>query len=434
MPVPTPVRETQELPKQVDVVIIGAGIAGISTAVELAERGLKVAVCEKGIVAGEQSSRNWGWCRQMGRDPRELPLMQVSMQLWRQMHQRTGEDVGYRECGIAYLCDTQSQLEKRERWFNDYADEFGLSSRMISSAAAHEFTPNAAVNWLGGLYTPDDGRAEPTLAVSAMARAAQRNEVVILQNCAVRNLVRQGGKIAGVITELGEIACKNVVLAAGAWSRRFCHNVGIELPQLTVVNSVMRTGKIETGIDVSVSVADFAIRKRLDGGYTLAHGTLSVADIVPDSFRLLPDFWPLVRSEWRDYKIRLGRHFFNESRLKRRWSDDEISPFELVRILNPQPNSSIQQSSLQALKKALPAFNDLTIAEQWGGAIDVTPDVVPVISAIEGQDGFFMATGFSGHGFGLGPGAGCLMAQLITAEKPCVDPTPFRFDRFAGGV
>ncbi|NKB53274.1 MAG: FAD-dependent oxidoreductase [Rhizobiaceae bacterium] len=433
MPAPTPVPDIQDQPKRVDVVIIGAGIAGISTAIELSKRGLRVAVCEKGIVAGEQSSRNWGWCRQMGRDPRELPLMQVSMQLWRQMHQLTGEDVGYRECGIVYLCDTQSQLEKRQNWFDNYASEFGLSSRMISPAESHQFTPDAAVKWLGGLYTPDDGRAEPTLAVPAMARAAQRTGVIVLQNCAVRTLVRQAGKVSGVITEQGEIACDNVVLTGGAWSRRFCHNIGIALPQLTVINSVMRTEPIKTGVDTSVSVEDFAIRKRIDGGYTLAHGTLSVADIMPDSFRLLPDYWPLLRDEWRDYKIRLGQRFLDEARLKRRWWEDEISPFELVRILDPQPNSSIQTACLHALKKALPVFNGVQITEQWGGAIDVTPDVVPVISQVDELEGFFIATGFSGHGFGLGPGAGRLMSEIVCGEQPCVDPEPFRYQRFAKG-
>ncbi|MEP1206482.1 MAG: FAD-binding oxidoreductase [Rhizobiaceae bacterium] len=431
MPAPAPVPDSQDQPAKVDVVIIGGGIAGISTALELVDRGLKVAVCEKGVIAGEQSSRNWGWCRQMGRDPRELPLMKISMRAWRQMHQRCNQDVGFRECGIAYLCDSPAQLEKRTKWFESYAGEFDLSTRMISPQQANELTPNAAANWLGGLLTPDDGRAEPTIAVPAMAIAAQRAGVAILQNCAVRSLARQGGRISGVVTERGEIACQSVVLAGGAWSRRFCHNEGIALPQLTVVNSVMRTAALETGIDISVAVGDFAIRKRLDGGYTLAHGTLSVADIMPDSFRLLPDFWPLLKDEWRDYKLRFGRKFFAEARLKRRWRSDEVSPFEQIRILDPEPNQAIQQASLQALTKALPVFDGAEIVEQWGGAIDVTPDVVPVISPADGLGGFFMATGFSGHGFGLGPGAGRLMAQMVCAEAPCVDPHPFRLNRFA---
>ena len=144
MPIPSAVPNDQTQPERVDVIIISAGIAGICTALELAERGMSVAVCEKGIVAGEQSSRNWGWCRQMGRDPRELPLMQHLMELWRQMHQRTGENIGFRECGVAYLCDSEANLAKQQKWYDNYADKFGLSSRMISSAQANEMTSGAA--------------------------------------------------------------------------------------------------------------------------------------------------------------------------------------------------------------------------------------------------------------------------------------------------
>ncbi|MCJ8309304.1 MAG: FAD-binding oxidoreductase [Rhizobiaceae bacterium] len=430
MPVPSSVPNDQTQPETVDVVVIGGGIAGICTALELSERGLSVAVCEKGIVAGEQSSRNWGWCRQMGRDPRELPLMQHSMQLWRQMHQRTGEDVGYRECGVAYLCDTEAKLAKRQKWHDNYVGAHGLSSRMLSQSEANALTPGAAMTWLGGLHTVDDGRAEPTLAVPAMARAAMRSGVHVVQNCAVRGLERQAGQVSGVVTEHGEIACRQVVLAGGAWSRRFCHNAGISLPQLTVINSVMRTQPIDVGIDTSIAAADFAIRKRLDGGYTVAHATLSMADIMPDSFRLLPDFWPVLKAEWRDYRYRIGQRFLDEARLKRHWSHDEVSPFEQVRILDPIPHDGIQSSALKSLQKSIPAFQKAEIAEKWAGVIDVMPDVVPVISPVDQVPGFFMATGFSGHGFGLGPGAGKLMAQLVCGETPCVDPTPFSLNRF----
>lgn len=430
MPIPSPVPNDQTQPESVDVVVIGAGIAGICTALELSERGMSVAVCEKGIVAGEQSSRNWGWCRQMGRDPRELPLMQHSMQLWRQMHQRTGEDVGYRECGVAYLCDTEAKLAKRQKWHDNYVGDYSMSSRMMTQVEANELTPGAATKWLGGLYTVDDGRAEPTLAVPAMARAAIRAGVYVLQNCAVRGLERQAGCVSGVVTEHGEIACKQVVLAGGAWSRRFCHNAGISLPQLTVINSVMRTDSLEAGIDTSIAAADFAIRKRLDGGYTIAHATLSMADIMPDSFRLLPEFWPVLKDEWRDYRFRIGQRFLDEARLKRKWQNNEVSPFEQVRILDPTPKESIQSAALKSLQKSLPVFHNAQIAERWAGVIDVTPDVVPVISAVDDLPGFFMATGFSGHGFGLGPGAGKLMAQIVSGEEPCVDSEPFRLKRF----
>ena len=73
------------------------------------------------------------------------------------------------------------------------------------------------------------------------------------------------------------------------------------------------------------------------------------------------------------------------------------------------------------------------MAQQWAGMIDVTPDAVPVISAVDSLPGFFIATGFSGHGFGIGPGAGRLVADLVTGSDPIVDPTPFRLTRFSDG-
>ena len=430
MPQPSSVPSNQTLPDRADIVIIGAGIAGISTALELAERGLDVVVFEKGIVAGEQSSRNWGWCRQMGRDPEELPLIKISMDLWRGMRQRINAEVGYREDGAVYLCRNEDELKKRQQWHDLYVKDHDLKTRMIGRKETAELAAGAQVDWPGGLFTPDDGRAEPTMAVSAMAIAAQRLGVKIFQNCAVRLIEREAGKIAGVVTEKGSVKSSTVVLCGGAWSRRFCHNVGIRLPQLSVVNSVMRTAPIEASIDANLNGRKFAIRKRLDGGYTLAHADYSVADIMPDSFRLFKDFWHLMRDERKDYKLRIGERSLQEFQLKRRWSGDEESPFEQVRILDPKPVDPILDEALAALCNTLPVFKDVAIEERWAGVIDVMPDVLPVISEVESTPGFFMATGFSGHGFGLGPGAGKLMAEIIFGETPCVDPTPFRLARF----
>ncbi len=430
MPTPATVESDLELPTRADTVIIGGGIAGIIAALELAERGQQVVVCEKGVIAGEQSSRNWGWCRQMGRDPRELPLSRISMDLWRAMRQRTGEETGFRESGVSYLCDTEEKLEQRRMWFEAHGGTHGLSTHMIGADEAAALTPGSTVRWVGGMHSPEDGRAEPTLAVPAMARAAQHAGARIFQNCAVRGLERQAGKVCGVVTELGPVACESVVLAGGAWSRRFCHNMGVRLPQLSVIGSVLRTGPIDAGVESCVAAAEFAVRKRLDGGYTIAQPGENMADIVPDSFRLLRDFWPVVKNDWREYQLRIGKRFIEEAQIKRRWALDEISPFEKVRVLSPQPVKKTIDSALHSVGETLPVFKNATIEESWGGFIDVTPDIIPVISGVHSLPGFYMATGFSGHGFGLGPGAGKLMAQIVTGEKPCVDPAPFRLERF----
>jgi glycine/D-amino acid oxidase-like deaminating enzyme len=171
----------------------------------------------------------------------------------------------------------------------------------------------------------------------------------------------------------------------------------------------------------------------MDGGYTITHNHLSVADITPDSFRLFNQFLPALLMDWKGLRLRLGKQFLDEARLGRRWALDQVSPFEQVRILSPEPVNTILDEAAASLKAHYPAFTSMKIAERWAGAIDATPDAVPIISRVGQLEGFHLATGFSGHGFGLGPGAGKLMAELVTGETPSVDPSPFRYSRFFDG-
>ncbi len=430
VPPPARIEPDQVFPARVDTAIIGGGIAGICAALELAERGQRVVVFEKGIVAGEQSGRNWGWCRQMGRDPAEVPLVKVSLDLWRSIDRRLNINTGFVECGITYGCETEAEVEKREAWYREQALRHGLSTKMISPSETKALVPKSTVDWKGGLYTDNDGRAEPQLAVPEMAKAAQRRGVMVFENCAVRGVERSGGAISGVFTERGAVNCKAAILAGGAWSRRFCHNMGIHLPQLIVRNSVFRSEPVDYDLGSSFAGGGVALRRRHDGGFTIADDTYNTADIVPDSFRLLPDFLPTLKDNWRDFRFSLGPRFVDEARLKSRWKMDEVSPFEQVRRLDPEPHEANLRSGLRALHRVHPEFANVNMLDTWAGAIDVTPDIVPVISAIDSVPGFFMATGFSGHGFGLGPGAGKLMAEIVAGEQTCVDASPFRFDRF----
>ncbi len=434
MPIIKHVQSDEMLPARASVCVIGGGVAGVSTALELAERGIDVVLLEKGEIAAEQSSRNWGWCRQMGRDAREIPLIRVSLSIWDGMNARVEGETGFTRCGILYLCENEQQLADRNAWFETNAKPAGLSSRMIGAAEANELQPGCTRPWKGALYTPDDARAEPFVAVPLMAEALRRKGGKVFTKCAVRGLETAGGRISAVVTEHGSIACDTVVLAGGAWSRRFCGNLGIALPQLTVVNSVMRTEPIDTGLNRTCSGGHFTFRKRMDGGYTVTHKHYSVADIVPDSFRMLTDFLPALMLDWKGLRLRLGKRFIDEAQLKRRWALDEVSPFEKVRVLDPEPVRDILEDAEKSLKDYYPVFGPMKIAERWAGCIDAVPDAVPVISKVEKLEGFHLCTGFSGHGFGLGPGAGKLMAEIVTGERTCVDPSPFRYGRFFDGT
>ncbi|MCB8876479.1 NAD(P)/FAD-dependent oxidoreductase [Acidisoma silvae] len=421
------------LPGRASVVVIGGGIIGTSAAYTLASRGVSVALCEKGHIAGEQSSRNWGWVRQAGRDPREMPLIVESLRLWRGLDRQIGAETGFRECGVLYVAEDEGD----ERGFSDWMDmaaPFQIGARLVRGAEMDALMPGASQKFRSGLHVPSDGRAEPQKAAPAIARAAQEKGATIHGHCAVRGLERTGGRVSAVVTERGRIACDAVILAGGAWSGLFCASLGIRLPQLKVLSSVLRTGPVDNGPGPCTWMGEIGYRKRADGGYTIAHGTGHVTPIVPDSFRYLKEFWPNIKREGiggiRPRFNALSRFEFTTPRT---WSLDRESPFEQVRVLDPAPNKRLNGIAMEAMRKLYPAFRDVPVVQEWGGYIDVTPDIVPYIGAADELPGLVVATGFSGHGFGIGPGAGKLAADIAMGDTPFVDPTDFRLTRFRDG-
>jgi glycine/D-amino acid oxidase-like deaminating enzyme len=432
MPRTDPVAGDESLPKRVSVVVIGGGIVGASTALALAQKGVSVALCEKGEIGAEQSGRNWGWARIGNRDPREIPLMIESKRLWLAMNETVGGETGYRRAGAMYLCETEADVARHRRWV-EHARLYQLDHTVLSSDEIAALLPGATRSWPGALYSPTDGRAEPQKAAPAIALGARRKGAAILTRCAVRGIDTRAGRVSGVLTEKGAIACESVVLAGGAWSRLFCGNLGVEFPQLKVRASVMRTAPLDGAPTSGTGGRGFAFRKRLDGGYTVANRGASTAEIVPDSFRLFFRYMPALRAQWNDLRLRLGGRFLEELRMPRRWSLDAESPFERVRILDPEPDHGLLDAAYAMLARTFPIFDGVKILDRWAGFVDVTPDVVPVMGPVASTPGFFIASGFSGHGFGIGPGAGRLMADLVTGDPPIVDPQPFRLERFSDG-
>jgi glycine/D-amino acid oxidase-like deaminating enzyme len=368
----------------------------------------------------------------MGRDPRELPLMIESMCIWERLQDEAGLDLGFRRSGIAYLCDSERELTRRANWL-DHAKDYQLDSRMLEPGEIGSVLPGANGRWLGALYTESDGRAEPQKAVPALARHARRLGATIMTGCAVRGIETKAGRVAAAVTERDRVECGAVVLAGGAWSRLFLRNLGLTLPQLKVRASAMRVDGVADGPETAALGSGFAFRRRVDGGYTIANSTGSTADIVPDSFRFLRLFLPLFAAERRHIDLSIGRRFLEELRWPGTWSPDDESPFEGARILDPQPSHHQLDAALRSLAAAFPAFGSARVQQRWAGYIDVTPDAIPVISEVDRMPGLFLATGFSGHGFGIGPGAGRLVADMVTGHPPIVDPRAFRFSRFSDG-
>ena len=431
-PAVTAVYPDPRLPKRVDVVVIGGGIVGASTALELAERGVSVLLCEKGQIGAEQSSRNWGWVRIALRDPREIPLMIEAKRIWQGLDARTGRKTGYKVTGIFCEARTVQKRADYARWAENLKPH-GIDCGLVSKAEMDQLLPGHQMAGQAGLYAPGDGRAEPQLVAPAIAEAARDAGAHIVTSCAVRSVDVAAGRVAGVMTERGRVACDAVVLAGGAWSRLFAGNAGIELPQLKVLSTVMRTSPVSNGPTVSVWADGYALRRREDGGYTVASGTENTVDIVPDSFRLARAFLPALADEWRTLRFRPSGRWWQEAGEARRWTPDSETPFERCRVLDPEPSARVLRSAWVNARRAFPALQGADIMQSWAGLIDVTPDAIPVISPVGDLSGLHIATGFSGHGFGIGPGAGRLMADLVTGAAPVVDPHDFRLARFSDG-
>ena len=428
----SPVTFQDPLPDAVDVVVIGAGVIGIATAWFLTSNGLSVLVCEKGRVAGEQSSRNWGWIRQQRRDHAELPIVMESIKLWQALAQEVDEDIGFTQQGVIYLAETEAELARYEQWL-EVAKQQQLDTRILTRTQVDELITDNLGQWCGALYTPSDARAEPFKAVPALARALQKRGCRIREGCAVRIVDSAAGAVCGVITEHGRVKAQAVVLAAGAWSSAFARNAGVAVPQLTVRSTAARTAPAPDIFAGNALCHDVAFRRRMDGGYTVALGDYAEHLVGPDSFRHFFGFLPSLRRSWHETTLRFGDGIVRRFAEAARWDGDDVTPFETNRVLNPAPCPWALEQMRKRLVRRLPAMENIAFVEQWAGMIDVTLDVVPVMDAVAQRQGLFIATGFSGHGFGIGPGAGRVMADMIQGRAPSYDLTRFRLSRFSDG-
>ena len=427
-----PLIPPDAVPERADVVIIGGGIVGVSTAWFLAKQGVRVVLCEKGHIACEQSGRNWGWVRVQGRDTREIPMMLESLRIWEGLREETGEDVGFTRGGCLFTANTVKELESFEDWVN-IARDFEIDTRLINADELKTQVPGAAVDWSGAMYTQRDGRAEPHKAAPAIARAAERSGARVLSGCAVRGIETSGGAVSAVVTEHGTIQTSTVLCAAGAWTSLFCGSLGINVPQLRVRGTVARTAAAENVLNGNVFDNRLGIRRREDGGYTVAHGSVLEHPVTPSSFRYFFKFLPALMQEFKIVRLSFGREFIDEWKTPGRWALDEPSPFEETRVLDPSPTPSVLKGIRRNLDAMFPQLADTPIVESWAGIIESSPDVVPIIDTIDTVPGFHVATGFSGHGFGLGPGAGKAIAGMLTGVDSGIDLSDLRLSRFFDG-
>ncbi|MBP0632635.1 FAD-binding oxidoreductase [Cupriavidus sp. AcVe19-1a] len=427
------IQTSPMLPASADVVVIGGGIIGVFTAYYLARRGVSVALVEKGRIGAEQSSRNWGWCRQQNRDARELPLASKSLDLWERFGAESGEDTGFHRCGLLYLSNDEAELSRWSSW-RDFAKTAGVTTYMLDSQQAAQRGQATGRAWKGGVFSPSDGTADPGKAAPAVAAALIKLGGSVHQDCAARGIETEGGRVSGVITEAGVIRTRTAVLAGGAWASSFCRQLGIRFPQASIRQSILSVSPVERPLPDALYTTGVSVTRRSDGRYALAISGRARVDVTPQFMRFAPQFVPMFAKRWRSLLpgglegIRGGHETL------KRWRLDAPTPMERVRILDPKPDPATVRETHRRALELLPELREARITDAWAGFVDSTPDGVPGIGELPSIPGFILAAGFSGHGFGIGPGAGHLIADLATGAEPIVDPLPYRPERFSGSA
>jgi glycine/D-amino acid oxidase-like deaminating enzyme len=419
-----------------DVVVVGGGIVGCATAYYLSKRGVDVVLVEKGEIADEQSSRAWGFVRQQGRDPAEMPLMIECNRMWQGLEDELDADIEWVQGGNLALADSEERMGLFRDWLKVAAD-FGLETRVLSRSELQSTVPGMTgprvSSLIGGMWTPSDGHAEPRPATVAFADAARRRGARILTFHAAEDIETTAGQVSAVVTDRGVIRTPVVVNAAGARAMKIARMAGLSLPQLVVRATVAETTPVERVTDAGVWAPGVSFRQKRDGSFYIAGGAQSDYDITLDSFRYMRQFMPNYLKNRRLFRLRVGPDLFSDVAALIPGTEAREHPFANTVGIEPRPNLGTARKSLKGLQSYLPAAREARIRRTWAGLIDTTPDAIPVLGDAGSPGGFVFATGFSGHGFALGPIAGRLMAELIVDGQPSIPITGMEYSRFREG-
>jgi len=424
--------QTEEVfPTQADVVVLGGGIVGATSAYYLAGMGLKVVLVEKNKVASQQSGRNWGFVRTQYRDLAEMPLALEALSIWPGLERELGRDIGWRRSGCVFVAKDDAECEAFGNW---HASAVSMSpdARMLTGAQVAALLPAFTPRVPGALYTATDGQAEPAMATIAFARAAVGRGARVLEDCGAIEIETTAGAVSGVLTEHGLIRTSAVVCAAGATSHRFLSKFGLMLPQQVVRNTVSLTRPLPLLSESCFCGLGLGLRQRPDGSCILAAESTSDIDFTLDTMRAAKFFLPAFIRNRKTFALQFGNAFLHDiqSRLSLPRRERTIEP----RRPRIPPNTRRADKIADLFNQMFGGKHAVSVVKSWAGNIDVLPDALPVIDCPPQVPGLVVATGFSGHGFGLGPAVGRNVARLVSGARSAVSLDPFKLERFALGT
>ncbi|MGN9758019.1 NAD(P)/FAD-dependent oxidoreductase [Streptomyces sp. SD31] len=376
---------SRTVPPTADVVIIGGGVMGTSTAFHLAEAGVRnIVVVERGDLGCGSSGKPIGGVRAQFSDPLNIELGNRSLRAFQDFPDRPGTDIGLDTVGYLFLLTTEQQAADFEAGVR-IQNGFGVPSRMVDAREAHRLCPYVSTDGLvAAVHSPTDGHARPALVVQGYARAAARAGVTFATRTAVTGLDTSGDRVTAVHTDRGRIDCGTVVCAAGAWSARIGDMAGVSLPVRPVRRQLAFTVPLTPPaprIPFTIDFTSSAYFHNSDDGLLFG-----LAD--PDQ----PDGFDTT------------------------WTPDWLDLFRDV------------------VRHRAPALADMETDGGWAGLYEVTPDHNALIGRSGEVTNFLYATGFSGHGFLQAPAVGEIVRDLCLDRAPFVDITPLSADRFRAGA
>jgi sarcosine oxidase subunit beta len=368
-----------------DVIIVGGGISGTATAWELASHGVRTLLLEAGDLASMASGWTLAGVRQSGRHPAELPLAEAAVNRWADLAGELGvDDLEYRQQGNLRLALTVADVPAI-REVVDTGLRAGIEMHFLdSNAEVREIAPALATDLPAASWCPTDGHANPAKTVLAFAEAAKRAGAEIRTNTPVRSLVTDGNRITGVEIDGETLAAGTVIIAAGIYTPRLLAPLGIDIPMTVTLVPAIQT------IPMTPTLAQVLGQ---------AGGGVALRQQVSGHFRITG-----VSERWQ------GQDHTRDS---------------------VQPRLSQLRDLVTAASRLVPVLADARVNTTWGGLIDQTPDALPVIEKAPEVDNLVYATGFSGHGFCLGPVTGEILADLATEGTTAHPIAPFARSRFA---
>ena len=369
-----------------DVIVLGAGISGASTALDLARRGIDVLLIDRFAPAAMASGWTLAGVRQSGRHPAELPLAQQAVAIWATLAEDLGAETHYRRSGNLRCARSEAEVAAIRDLVVEQAAA-GLELSLLEGRDVQALAPAVSEKVLVASYCPTDGQADPVATTRAIVAAAERAGARTAFGEKVLSLDRdRSGRVTGVTTDRRRLAAGRVVVCAGIYGNELINPLGLNVPMEVQMVTMMNSAPMARIVDQVIGTANATGSGRQEpdgkfrcgGGHEAWNGDISVED-----------GWPRVRPSVHNLL----------------WAMENFA--DLV-----------------------PAFREARIDRIWAGLIDQTADALPVLDTPEVAPGLVVAFGFSGHGFCLGPVTGRILGALATGDDPGHDLAPFRLSRF----